>query len=346
MQGRALYDTLRTFRDGPIEILKSEGRDVLALRQRALATNLPTVDYVPIDPGRADATAAGMMSLEHLRDLLSAVVSLARAAEKNAKHLALVRFEFEEGRLRLVALDGHRLVRAVHAVPGGEALAGFQLAAIDADRLARLLAAYWQYVHPKSDETPVRVRLSVRAGEYLSGEFDALRFTLPHDPRVFPDYTNAIPRKLPDVIVVSHSELRGHLYGLRRLFADSAEPKAQLRICADGILVSATHPDSGELIEHKLADASSYGRTFSRLVNINYLIDALEQLPSACHHAIACDAEVLTTPIVVLPWPRHGGRTQPKTRVWEHVALGLKVATFALVMPMRMSKEEDHGCPR
>lgn len=192
----------------------------------------------------------------------------------------------------------------------------------------------------------MRIRLSVGPGAYLSGEFDALRFTLPHDPRVFPNYSTAIPRKLPDIIVVSHSELRAHLYGLRRLFADSAEPKAQLRVWDDGIRVSATHPQSGEIIEHKLSDASSYGRTFSRLVNINYLIDVLEQLPTASHHALACEADVLTIPIVVLPWPHHGGRTQPKTRVWEHVALGLKVGTFALVMPLRMSKEEDHGCPR
>lgn len=346
VQGRALHDTLRTFGDGPIELVKAEGRNVLRLRQRALETNLPTVDYVPIDPGAADMTPAGVLTLDQLRDLLTAVVHVAQIAASTAEHLAVVRFAFEDGRLHLVATDGERLVRAVLTHPGGEALAGFQLAAADADRLRRLLAGYGQYLHPKDATSPVRLHLSARPGHYLTGEFDALRFTLPHDPRDFPNYTHAIPKKVPDVVVVSHSELRAHLYAARRLFGDDLTPVAQLRVCADGVAVRATHPHTGEVAEYAIQDASSYGRPFTRTLSVSRVLDVLEHLPSASHHALACDAGAFTTPIVVMPWPHHGGKTRTKTQVGEFVALGLRVGTFALVMPVRTEKEENHGCPR
>ena len=192
----------------------------------------------------------------------------------------------------------------------------------------------------------MRLGLSVKPGHYLSGEFDALRFTLPHDPRDFPNYANAIPKKVPDVVVVSHSELRAHLYAARRLFGDDLVPVAQLRVCADGVAVRATHPHTGEVAEYAIQDTSSYGRPFTRTLGVSRMLDVLEHLPSASHHAIACDAGAFTTPIVVMPWPHHGGKTRTKTQVGEFVALGLRVGTFALVMPARTEKEEDHGCTR
>lgn len=343
VQGRALHDTLRTFGDGPIEVVKAEGRNVLKLRQRALETNLPTVDYVPIDPGSGDMTPAGVITLDQLRDQLAAVVHVAQVAESSAEHLAVVRFSFEDGRLHLVATDGERLVRAVQKLPGGEALAGLQLAAADAERLRRLFAAYSQYLHPKDAQAPVRLSLSVRPGHYLSGESDALRFTLPHDPRDYPKYAEAIPRKVPDVVVVSHSELRAHLYAVRGLFGDDLPAVAQLQVRDDGALVHAEHPHTGEVVEHRIKGASSYGRPFARSIRVSRVLDILENLPSASHHALACDAGALATPLVVMPWPHHGAKTRTRTQVAEFVALGLRVGTFALVMPLRMDKEEDHG---
>lgn len=193
----------------------------------------------------------------------------------------------------------------------------------------------------------MRLRLSVRPGHYLSGESDALRFTLPHDPREFPDLSRAMPKKTSDVLVISRSEMRTHLYALLRLFADD-DPPAQVRlhVCDDGVRVSARHPKTGERVELALKDYATYGRPFVRQFNLKYLIDAFDHLPSASHDSIACNAEVWETPIVLLPWLGHGGRTATKTRVLEHVGLGLKVATFALVMPLRKDKEDEDGCAR
>lgn len=108
----------------------------------------------------------------------------------------------------------------------------------------------------------------------------------------------------------------------------------------------ATHPHTGEIVDYPIKDASSYGRPFARTLSVSRVLDVLENLPSASHHAIACDAESGDTPLVVMPWRHHGGKTRTRTQVSEFVALGFRVGTFALVMPLHTGKEEDHGCPR
>ncbi|WP_210357631.1 DNA polymerase III subunit beta [Sphingomonas beigongshangi] len=106
-----------SFKAGKVRIEASQGRAVLkqGRAQRTIST-LPATDF-PRRGAIANGTAFRIAGKTLLR-LLDAA-SIAQSTEETRYYLMGVLLHVEEGKLRCVATDGHRLVRAEADVPAG-----------------------------------------------------------------------------------------------------------------------------------------------------------------------------------------------------------------------------------
>ncbi|SFF33436.1 DNA polymerase III sliding clamp (beta) subunit, PCNA homolog [Nannocystis exedens] len=340
VSGRALFDALRRFPAGPIELVKAQGHDVVKLRARAVETNLPTVNYVPIDPTLKGMVPAGVIDLDHLRILLDRVRDVASGGTDASVLHNAVRLSHADGRLQAIAMDEHRLVRAVVDLPGGEPLRGFHLHASDVDRLFRIALAFPSQLHPANAGPPL-ARLSVSAGKVLTVESDALRGAVSHDPRPAAPYASVIPADLPDAVVVSRDKLTDAARAVVQLFGDEPSPRMLLRACPDRLEVAAHRPETGPRHTSTLPIVAAYGRPFALALDARYLLDALSHGPPTV--AVTYDGEHRSGPIALLGWPFRDEKVG-RQRAQEFFAHELKSGPLALIMSMLLDEEEDHGC--
>ena len=337
--GVALHDALRAFAAGPIEILKSEGRSTLVLRQRALATNLPTFDYVPIAPVAEDMQPAGVVELEGLGELLGRV-AYAVSRDDARDNLTMVRLRAGQGRLFAYATDGHRLARAVRPLAGGEPLDEFLVHRDDAERLRKLATAYVRLLHPKGARAPV-LSLSVKPDALWVGASDALRFVVSKNATRFPKVDALLPTSVREVLVIASAELVQHCKAAEAM--TRAHAQLRLRVCPTRADVSAEGSDTGATRAATNTDLALHGRPFTCLVRAAYLREAIENLPTAKYVALAYNADDATDKLCLASWSADTPNV-PSSRALDLVGRELKTGALAIVMPMRSNEEAPHGC--
>jgi DNA polymerase-3 subunit beta len=260
---RKLLDILRALPDGAEVTLQQQDKRLLvkAGKSRFTLQTLAAEDF-PRLAKPAGESARFELEQKQLRKVLS-LVQYAMAQQDIRYYLNGLLMVVEEGGLKLVATDGHRL-----------AFAGLKLGAelprqeVIVPRktvleLAKLLG--------ESDD-PVKIELSATQAAFSFGSVDLVSKLI--DGK-FPDYTRVIPASHKNRLQVTREPLRQAL--LRAAILSNEKFRGVRWVLADGTLKivssNAEQEEAHEELEVKYAgDALDIG------FNVNYLLDVLNNV--------------------------------------------------------------------
>jgi DNA polymerase-3 subunit beta len=170
----------------------------------------------------------------------------------------------ENGNVRMVATDGHRLAFEEKNLGSLGLSKGVILPRKGLAEMKKLLES--------SDDGVVSLGFKENMGLVIKDNVELFMRLIDSD---FPDYTKVIPQGNPNIAKLDHDEL---LQALRRVSILSSERYKGIRMeFMDGkVSISANNPDLGEAVED--IDADYKGKTISIGFNARYLMDVLAVL--------------------------------------------------------------------
>lgn len=182
----------------------------------------------------------------------------------------------DEGKLVMVATDGHRLVRIERSFDSfKDASLGLKDGSIILPRkglgeLKRLIDA------EKDDaEAPLQVGFQENHAVFRRG---ATVLGMRLIDGAFPDYKQVIPTVSDKMVRISRADLESSLRRVAVLAADKTQP-VKLALNKDQLLVSCTNPDAGEITDDVPVEYD--GDTVEIAFNVRYIVDALASLDDA-----------------------------------------------------------------
>jgi DNA polymerase III subunit beta len=267
---RKLLDILRALPEGAEVTLQQQDKRLLvkAAKSRFTLQTLAAEDF-PRLAKPAGESARFELEQKELRRVLS-LVQYAMAQQDIRYYLNGLLMVVEEGTLKLVATDGHRLAFAAlklgAEVPRQEVIVPRKTVL----ELAKLLG--------ESDD-PVKIELSATQAAFSFGSVDLVSKLI--DGK-FPDYTRVIPTGHKNRLQVTRESLRQAL--LRAAILSNEKFRGVRWVLADGSLKivssNAEQEEAHEELEVKYAgDALDIG------FNVNYLLDVLNNVSG---EAIEC----------------------------------------------------------
>jgi len=167
----------------------------------------------------------------------------------------------DDGKVRMVATDGHRLAFAEKVVGSLGLGKGVILPRKGLSELKKLLES--------GDDGAVSLGFKENMGLVTKDKVELFMRLIDGD---FPDYTKVIPTGNPNIAKLDHDEL---LQALRRVSILSSERYKGIKMeFTDGrVSISANNPDLGEAVEEIEADYKGKGLSIG--FNARYLIDVL-----------------------------------------------------------------------
>jgi len=263
VSARKLLDILRSLEsDAEVTLQLQERRLVVRSgRSRFSLQTLPAEDFPRM--ARASGEAAEFeLGQKDLRQLLS-LVQYAMAQQDIRYYLNGLLLVVEDGRLKLVATDGHRLAFVAMALapelPRQEAIVPRKTVL----ELARLLG---------DGEDPVRVRLGGGQAGFAFGAVDLVSKLV--DGK-FPDYTRVIPTSHPNRLAVEREALRQAL--ARAAILSNEKFRGVRLVLGDATLRIIASNAEGEEAEETLA-VEYRGEPLDIGFNVNYLLDLLNHV--------------------------------------------------------------------
>jgi DNA polymerase-3 subunit beta len=182
----------------------------------------------------------------------------------------------DEGKLVMVATDGHRLVRIERSFDSfKDASLGLKDGSIILPRkglgeLKRLIDA------EKDDaEAPLQIGFQENHAVFRRG---ATVLGMRLIDGAFPDYKQVIPTVSDKMVRISRGDLESSLRRVAVLAADKTQP-VKLALNKDQLLVSCTNPDAGEITDDVPVEYD--GDTVEIAFNVRYIVDALASLDDA-----------------------------------------------------------------
>jgi DNA polymerase-3 subunit beta len=169
--------------------------------------------------------------------------------------------EESEGKIKMVATDGHRLAFDERELSSLGLSKGVILPRKGLAELKKLLES--------GEEGIVSVGFRENMGLVIKDGVELFMRLIEGD---FPDYTKVIPKGNPNIARIEHNEL---LQALRRVSILSSEryKGIKMEFKEDSISISANNPDLGEAVEE--IDAEYKGKPLTIGFNARYLIDVL-----------------------------------------------------------------------
>jgi DNA polymerase III subunit beta len=267
---RKLLDILRALPEGAEVTLQQQDKRLLvkAGKSRFTLQTLAAEDFPRLAKPAGDS-ARFELEQKELRRVLS-LVQYAMAQQDIRYYLNGLLMVVEEGTLKLVATDGHRLAFAAlklgAELPRQEVIVPRKTVL----ELAKLLG--------ESDD-PVKIELSATQAAFSFGSVDLVSKLI--DGK-FPDYTRVIPTGHKNRLQTSRESLRQAL--LRAAILSNEKFRGVRWVLADGSLKivssNAEQEEAHEELEVKYAgDALDIG------FNVNYLLDVLNNVSG---EAIEC----------------------------------------------------------
>jgi DNA polymerase-3 subunit beta len=263
---RKLLDILRALPDGADVSLQQQDKRLVvkAAKSRFTLQTLPAEDFPRL---AKPAGEAARFSLEQkvFRRLLG-LVQYAMAQQDIRYYLNGLLMVVEEGQLKLVATDGHRLafaaVKLGADLPRQEVIVPRKTVL----ELAKLLA---------DDDSELRVEISTTQASFAFGTIHLVSKLI--DGK-FPDYTRVIPSQHKNRLQLGREPLRQAL--LRAAILSNEKFRGVRWVLADSVLKivssNAEQEEAHEELEVKYAgDALDIG------FNVNYLLDVLNNVSGA-----------------------------------------------------------------
>lgn len=277
---RKLYEVVRELPDGDIVISGKENNwiEVKAGKGRFRLVGLDPREFPEVPKATPDGAKLAVKIAADVLSQMLELTSFAISTDETRVTLNGILIEgADDGRLRLVATDGHRLAVISRAVEGAVAGAGVivprkavveirKVLEADGDEIDLILADGVAYVI----RGPVEMSMRLIEGE-------------------FPDYNQVIPKKSPKTATVQSAVL---LAGLRRVSIVSSERTkgVKLELEKRKLQLSTINPDVGEGSEEVEVDYS--GGDVNVGFNARYLMDLLSVVPGESEVEIGLNDEV------------------------------------------------------
>jgi len=260
---RKLVDILRALPDNADLTLQQQDKRLLvkAGKSRFTLQTLPAEDFPRLAKPSGEA-ARFSLSQKALRRLLG-LVQYAMAQQDIRYYLNGLLMVVEDGHLKLVATDGHRLAYAATVLSGGLPRQEVIVPRKTVLELSKLLA--------DSDEE-VNVEISATQAAFRFGTIELVSKLI--DGK-FPDYTRVIPAQHKNKLQVGREALRQAL--LRAAILSNEKFRGVRWVLTDGSLKivssNAEQEEAHEEVEVKYSgDALDIG------FNVNYLLDVLNNV--------------------------------------------------------------------
>ncbi len=172
--------------------------------------------------------------------------------------------ESENGKVRMVSTDGHRLAFEEQAVGALGLEKGVILPRKGLGELRKLLES--------GDDEMISIAFRENMALVSKDKVDLFMRLIDGD---FPDYTKVIPQGNPNLARIDHGEL---LQALRRVSILSSEryKGVKLEFSDNNVSISTSNPDLGEAVEE--LEAEYNGTPISIGFNARYIIDVLSVL--------------------------------------------------------------------
>jgi DNA polymerase-3 subunit beta len=261
---RKLLDILRALPEGAEVTLQQQDKRLLvkAGRSRFALQTLPAEDFPRLARPTGEA-ARFALPQSALRRLLG-LVQYAMAQQDIRYYLNGLLMVVEEGNMKLVATDGHRLAYASLKLPSELPRQEIIVPRKTVIELAKLLA---------DSDDEVRIELSASQAAFSFGEIELVSKLVEGK---FPDYTRVIPAQHKNKMQVGREPLRQAL--LRAAILSNEKFRGVRWVLGEGSLKivssNAEQEEAHEELEVKYAgDALDIG------FNVNYLLDVLNNVP-------------------------------------------------------------------
>jgi DNA polymerase III subunit beta len=260
---RKLVDILRALPDGADVTLQQQEKRLLvkAGKSRFTLQTLPAEDFPRLAKPAGEA-ARFSLSQKALRRLLG-LVQYAMAQQDIRYYLNGLLMVVEDGQLKLVATDGHRLAYAATALSGGLPRQEVIVPRKTVIELSKLLA--------ESDEE-VNVEVSATQAAFRFGNIELVSKLI--DGK-FPDYTRVIPTGHKNKLQIGREALRQAL--LRAAILSNEKFRGVRWVLSDGSLkIVSSNAEQEEA--HEEVEIKYSGDGLDIGFNVNYLLDVLNNV--------------------------------------------------------------------
>jgi len=260
---RKLVDILRALPDGADLTLQQQEKRLLvkAGKSRFTLQTLPAEDFPRLAKPAGEA-ARFTLSQKALRRLLG-LVQYAMAQQDIRYYLNGLLMVVEEGQLKLVATDGHRLAYAATALAGSMPRQEVIVPRKTVIELSKLLA---------ENDDEVNVEVSATQAAFRFGTVELVSKLI--DGK-FPDYTRVIPTGHKNKLQVGREALRQAL--LRAAILSNEKFRGVRWVLSDGSLkIVSSNAEQEEA--HEEVEIKYSGDGLDIGFNVNYLLDVLNNV--------------------------------------------------------------------
>jgi DNA polymerase-3 subunit beta len=277
---RKLYEIVRECPEGDIVMhsLDNNWIEISSGKSRFRIVGLDPKEF-PAMPGPAQDRQSQTIAVrsEVLREMIVRTL-FAVSTDETRLNLSGVLLEApEEGKLRIVATDGHRLSMITRAVEEGVTATGVIIPRKGVVEVSKVIEA---------GEETVRIALQGGVAHASLGHVDLSMRLVEGE---FPDYKQVVPQKSERRMLIAVEPL---LSALRRVSVVSSERTRGVKLQLDGarLEISSMNPDVGEATEELSVEYE--GNPLSIGFNAKYLIDLLAVLPDTTQVEVGFNDEV------------------------------------------------------
>jgi DNA polymerase-3 subunit beta len=262
LPGRKLLDICRALPDeAKIEFLPDENKGQIIVRSgrsRFTLSTLPAHDFPNLDEN--DAVLEFQLSQKDLRFLIQRT-AFAIAQQDVRYYLNGLWLEVNEGVLRAVATDGHRL--ALNTIPMPVVDNSFVQIIIPRKGITELMRLL------DDNDTDVQVKISKN---HIQIKGLGFIFTSKLVDGRFPDYKTILPKVGEQYILIDRDEFKQALHRVS-ILSNEKFRGVRLQIRSGSIVIQANNPEQEEAEE--IINIDYHGNNVEMGFNVSYLLDVL-----------------------------------------------------------------------
>lgn len=276
---RKLYEIMRECPEGPVTVkaLDNNWITVLAGRSRFKIVGLDPRDFPAMPPAPAEGEQSIRLSAAVLREMIERTL-FAVSLDETRPNLSGVFLERpENGKVRIVSTDGHRLSMVTRTVEGITEGEGVIIPRKGIAEIGKII---------EGGDEDVVISFGDGIAHATRGQVELSMRLVAGD---FPDYHQVVPKNTSLHVSLHAPDL---LAALRRVSVVSNERNRGVKMSFEGgkLEVSSINPDLGEATEEVSVEAPDM--KFSIGFNAKYLMEALTAIPQEGTATLSFNDEV------------------------------------------------------